>query len=203
MNATEERNGFPFRASNKARFIQRVACYLLQAKRTAMDRSRALVPMRANLVRYLLRRGVDQADAEDAVHAVFVKLLSLNFQIPIFSEEPGAREQYLKTACLNAVRSQYRAFTRRKGRERAWCEDTVRTAFAEYAESREQDRLEVSIALSTMLDALPLSMVRAFVLCELQGMPAATAATALDVPVGTVKTWRRRARSFLRQLVGA
>jgi DNA-directed RNA polymerase specialized sigma24 family protein len=163
----------------------------------------AWMDLRVSLVRYLRRRGVGHADAEDAVQSVFFHLLARKeiLHTLLGAQLPDDRERYLRRACINAIHSENRALVRRKCREREWGLGPSSSGACETAIEPDQRAVEISMLLTVMYQALPSPIVRAFALCDVQGLSARHAATILDVPVGTVKTWLRRARSFLRAVV--
>lgn len=143
--------------------------------------------------RTLVRFGIRTADAEDAAQEVFWIFAR---RLPGIS--PGAEKGFLFRTALGVASTRRRSARRRP-------EDAVPQSEldARHAPERGPEQLLVQrrlrACLSLILDRLTEDQRAVLVLIELEGLSAPEAAALLDVPLGTVASRLRRARSaFLK-----
>jgi RNA polymerase sigma factor (sigma-70 family) len=153
--------------------------------------------LRRDLMRFTERFGLRRADAEDIVHQVFQRVI-----VRKGSLDAEARPGYVKKMCLNAVRNEQRSRSRRQRQETAWVVHVDQLERCETPElvvmKREQATLLEGL-LTTLGEELHLPIMRAMLLCDVQGLTVSRAAIELNAPEGTVKTWLRRGRKHLRR----
>jgi RNA polymerase sigma-70 factor (ECF subfamily) len=152
----------------------------------------------AGLYRFAFQMSGSESVAEDAVQEVFMALLDAEIK---FDPSRGALSSYLYGAARNQV-------LRRLTKERNFVALTdehegpaARADNRSGAASRdpfaEASRGETVEAVRQAVLALPVHYREVVVLCELQEMSYAEAASALDCAVGTVRSRLHRARSLL------
>jgi RNA polymerase sigma-70 factor (ECF subfamily) len=154
-----------------------------------------LVRTYANSVNgYLARCGVPAGDRDDVFQDVFCKVhRALASGLP-----DGPVRPWLFAIAVNAARDSFRrAKVRRVVRleERAG-EDVPADARAERPDRAAEAR-ETAMFLESELGKLPLDQREPIVLCCIEGMSLADAASALGAPVDTIKTRLRRGRLAL------
>jgi RNA polymerase sigma-70 factor (ECF subfamily) len=139
--------------------------------------------------RTLVRFGVRRADAEDAAQEVFWV-----FARRLPGIVAGAEKGFLFRTALGVASTRRRSARRRP-------EDAVPQSELDARRAPERGPEELLVQrrlrqrLSQVLDALSEEQRTVFVLVELEGLSAPEAATLLDVPVGTVASRLKRARS--------
>jgi RNA polymerase sigma-70 factor (ECF subfamily) len=134
------------------------------------------------------------ADLDDLVHATFVE---------VYRSAPGFRgrasaKTWIFGVAVNVARHHARGEARRR---------RFLTALAGTRPTAVQpsDAAEHHHALGRMAEAigeLPYARRAAFVLCEIEGLTAAEAASVLDVRPGTIGRWLHEARKTLREAIG-
>lgn len=147
-------------------------------------------------VRRFLARAcqVPAADLDDLVHATFLE---------VYRSAGGFRGRAsAKTWIFGIAVNVSRHHARGEARRRRFL-----TALADVGPDPipPQEVLERRHALSRMaaaLNGLPYARRGAFVLCELEGLTAAEAATVLGVRPGTIGRWLHEARKWLRSAMG-
>jgi RNA polymerase sigma-70 factor (ECF subfamily) len=123
--------------------------------------------------------------AEEIVQEVFLSLLSASHG---FVEENGNLQGYLIGTARNMLRSRFR-------QERRIVESEPASSGGELFEalSQEQELRELRAAVLS----LPPNYREVVVLCDLEGMDYSQAASALNCPLGTVRSRLHRARAIL------
>lgn len=142
--------------------------------------------------RALKRLGVPDADADDGAQQVFVVAARRLAEI-----EPGRERQYLLGIALRVASDVRR--TRRRRPEVPL--DTVPESPNAHGFAPDDlvDEKRAREALARILDGLSVPLREAFVLFELQELPAPQVAELLGISVGTVASRVRRARDAIRQ----
>jgi RNA polymerase sigma-70 factor (ECF subfamily) len=139
-------------------------------------------------------------EAEDLTQEVFVKVYQT---LGRYRESDGPFGGWLMTVARNHAIDHYR----RRKQERLRRTDDP--ALLEAMPAREEhpiaglEREERSRLVHSGLRALPLDLRLPLILCDLQGLPYEEIASALGIPLGTVKSRINRARLELaKRLVG-
>ncbi|WP_431676525.1 RNA polymerase sigma factor [Kitasatospora sp. KL5] len=148
------------------------------------------------LFQYALRASGDWAAAEDAVSLTFLEAWRLRGKL---QEDGGTVRPWLFGIAANVLRNTARAARRHRA---ALARMPVREAVPDFTEEL-VERLDGSAQLAATRRAL--SRLRrgereVFALCVWSGLDYASAAEALGVPVGTVRSRLSRARARLRVL---
>jgi RNA polymerase sigma-70 factor (ECF subfamily) len=157
-------------------------------------RLRAIVTEHFDFVwRSLVRLGVPERDADDALQQVFIVASR-----KLGAIEPGRERGFLFGTALRLAARARRTHQRRRevldGLQRdeldpaPWPDDRVDTARAH-------------LAAQAMLDRMPLELRAVFVLFELEEMTMAEIAKMLELPPGTVASRLRRAREHFQARV--
>lgn len=136
----------------------------------------------------------DPQSAEDLVHDVFVCLPKALCGY----RGDGGMLSFLRGMAINHARHHVRAAMRRRAAMDRLAHE------AEQASNLAPQLIEqraLSRRLSAALDALPLHMRVAFVLCEVEELSSAEAAQIIHVPAATVRTRVARAKERLRKLL--
>jgi RNA polymerase sigma-70 factor, ECF subfamily len=155
---------------------------------------RAIADVRAKLLRFLLRRGTPESDGEDVVQQVMLELSKRRHR---FEDATGSRlNGYAHRLALGALFKRHRSTKRRLLRETEWCELQVKRHGGGDGEDMVVERERLKLALS-VLTALPGELMTPMMLCSINGLPTAQAATLLGLPLGTVKSRIRLARSLM------
>jgi RNA polymerase sigma-70 factor (ECF subfamily) len=148
-------------------------------------------------VRTFARRLVGHdAEAEDLVHEVFVRL-------------PAAARRFrgdasLRTLLVAMAINHARQYVRAAARRRAATERMEREQRSRPAAAADPgERHALAQALSRALDALPLDQRVAFVLCEVEERSSAEAAVVAGTSDGTMRARLRLAKLKLRALLTA
>jgi RNA polymerase sigma-70 factor (ECF subfamily) len=131
----------------------------------------------------------DLAEAEDAVHEAFARVLAS----PRSFLQADDAERWLRVAALNVARTRYR---------RRWLFDRlVRAGRVEVAPAAAPALSGDRVALLAALRRLAPPTREAVVLHHLADLSVAEVAATLDVPVGTVKARLARGRATLARLL--
>lgn len=146
---------------------------------------------KAPVYAFLCRSGVPDRDCEDVFQEVFIKI----HQNARRFDEERELHPWVFTIVVNTTRS----YLRRHGRRAVSMEQMpaesidaeAPSAERELATKQAMDRLQAEIR------ALPERHREALLLAVVENLSMRDIATVLDVPVNTVKTWLRRARSRL------
>jgi len=140
---------------------------------------------------YLVRSGIEEAARDDLFQEIFAAI----HRAAAAYEPERPLKPWVFAVVANAVRSHYR---KARGRARAVAaharqrDDRAAPDSEVLAEGREMAAwIECAIA------ALPASQREVIVLCCIEQLPQHDAATALGIPLNTVKTHLRRARLAL------
>jgi len=146
--------------------------------------------------RCLRRLGLAPEDADDAAQQVFI----------VFSRHLPDIAEGQERAFLFGTAVRVAANVRRK-RQHVQLVDPERLEEA-LVELRDPEwlleRRRAGALLDLLLEELPVEQRTVFVLCEVEGLTKSEAATALEIPEGTVASRLRRARAHLhRRLTGA
>lgn len=164
------------------------------ASASSHGRANALVKAHFAFVwRSLLRLGVPQADAEDALQQVFIVAARRIDDI-----EPDRERAFLfGTAVRLASRARRTVQRRREVLDDAPGEQLDPDPSAE----EQLDRARARAELEAILDDMPIELRAVFVLFELEQETMAEIATILDLPPGTVASRLRRAREHFQAAV--
>ncbi len=154
------------------------------------------VELRQRIFRFTRAYGVGRADADDITQQVLEYLVLHPSAGGAAQRRP---EPYVRRMCLNAIRSEHRVRMRRSRREQAYTAEPGTHDTPENQLAEKEKGEQCFVALSMMVEALPFSVVSSFVLCDLLSLPAPFVATMVGRPEGTVRTWLRSARSWLRR----
>jgi RNA polymerase sigma-70 factor (ECF subfamily) len=157
----------------------------------------ALYDRHEPLVRRFLAR-VSYADAADLADLVQTTFLEIHRSAGRFAARSAARTFILGIAANTA-----RAFVRKEVRRRSFLDGyATRPAAGGAGPFESLERRQMAARLDEELAKLPADLRLAFVLCDLEELPAAEAATILGVRAGTV-WWRlHEARKALRAALG-
>lgn len=141
--------------------------------------------------RSLRRLGVPATDVDDCTQQVCWVLAR-----KLDTIEEGCERPFVFSTALRVASDARRSRTRRREvfEEPAEIVDTRPTP--EQVAQQRRDRA----LLDEVLDAMPLELRTVFVLFELEELPTAEIAAALDLPTGTVASRLRRAREEFRSI---
>ncbi|WP_380279203.1 RNA polymerase sigma factor [Kitasatospora purpeofusca] len=149
-----------------------------------------------DLYRYAVRATGDWAVAEDVVQLTFLEAWRLRHKL---REDGGAVRPWLFGIAANVMRNTARATRRhRAAMERLPARETV-PDFADELVGRLDDSAQLAAARRA-LGRLRKAEREVFGLCVWAGLDYASAAEALGVPIGTVRSRLSRARTKLRAL---
>lgn len=130
-----------------------------------------------------LHRRVGNADqAADLAHDTFIRLLSSD-RVPVALDEPRA---FLTTVAQRLVSNHWRREKLEKAYLEALAQVPNKTAWSPEARAI---MLETLVELDRLLDGLPATVRRAFLLSQLDGQTHAQVAQALDISIPTVKRY--------------
>jgi RNA polymerase sigma factor (sigma-70 family) len=147
----------------------------------------ALCALRRVLVEWLRRFGVPDADIEDVAHETLLDLCDRPEQLRALCLDELRGYAYL--AAEHAAMDHIRTGRRRLMRERLWLMLQPRDL---------EPRVADLIVAKAVLHTLPDPLAAVLLLCDVQGFSLSDAATTLCAPLGTVKTWLRKARERSR-----
>jgi len=142
--------------------------------------------------RMLKRLGVPDAGCDDAAQQVFLVALRRLEEI-----EPNGERPYLYGIALRVAADARRSILRRRETPIDGAHE-LGTDLGASPEELLDDKRALGV-LSAHLARLPDDMREAFVLFELEELPAPEVAALLGVPVGTVASRVRRARELIRR----
>jgi RNA polymerase sigma-70 factor (ECF subfamily) len=157
------------------------------AYRPAAERARALVAQHFDFIWRLLRRlGVPEGDVDDAAQQVFI----------VASRRLGDIAEGCERTFLFGTALRTAATVRRNLRRRQrWVETSHRDAPSEESSPDEVvERRQALAVLDEVLRALSDEQRVVFVLCELEELTVAEAATVIGIAAGTAASRLRRAR---------
>jgi RNA polymerase sigma-70 factor (ECF subfamily) len=139
------------------------------------------------VIRSLRYLGVREADLDDTLQEVFLVV----YQRLNDYEEKGRARAWLYSICTRVARTQLRKVGRRRESAMpAYSEESVEPTQLERVEDRE------ALALGhRLLDQLPPPQREVFVLYEVEDMPMAEIAQALDCPLQTAYSRLHKARA--------
>lgn len=160
-------------------------------------RLRSMVAAHLDVVwRALLRLGVPEAGVDDAVQQVFIVVARRLEEI-----DPLRERQYLLGIALRVASDARHALQRRRevplGDSREVDELLMESAAVPLADQL-LDEKRARAVLASILESMPAELREAFVLFELEELPAPAVADILAIPAGTVASRVRRAREFVR-----
>ncbi|MDQ3908159.1 MAG: sigma-70 family RNA polymerase sigma factor [Acidobacteriota bacterium] len=157
----------------------------------------------AGLYRFALQMSGSESVAEDVTQEVFMALLDEEIN---FDPSRGALSSYLYGAARNQVLrrlAKERSFVALADEDEGWQAGAdgrrggARRHEARHDPFAEASRSETVESVRQAVLALPVHYREVVVLCELQEMSYADAASALNCAVGTVRSRLHRARSLL------
>ncbi len=144
---------------------------------------------------YCFGRVGDWATAEDLVSVVFLEAWrGRDKQLP-----PGKVLPWLYGIATNVVRNQRRSQRRYAAALKRVPARRADEFFADLADTRLDDERQMQRVLA-MMKKLPRREQEVFALCAWYDLSYEDAATALEIPVGTVRSRLSRARARLREL---
>jgi RNA polymerase sigma-70 factor (ECF subfamily) len=148
-------------------------------------------------VRRFLSRAchIPLVDLDDLVHATFLEVYR---SAPAFRGRASAKTWIFGIA-VNLSRHHARSEARRRRFLSAFA--GLRRAAPALPQERLEQR-EALVRLDAALSGLPYVRRAAFLLCEIEGLTAAEAASVLDVRPGNVGRWLHEARKSLRAAIG-
>ncbi|MEU9042678.1 MULTISPECIES: RNA polymerase sigma factor [unclassified Kitasatospora] len=149
-----------------------------------------------DLYRYAVRATGDWAVAEDVVQLTFLEAWRLRRTL---CEDGGAVRPWLFGIAANVLRNRARAARRHRAAMERLPEREVVPDFADELVGRLDDSAQLAAA-QRALAGLRKAEREVFGLCVWAGLDYASAAEALGVPIGTVRSRLSRARTKLRAL---
>lgn len=152
----------------------------------------------ATVYNYCFRRTGDWSQADELTAIVFLEAWRRRRQVRLEREEALP---WLLGVATNVIRN----LRRSKRRYRSALERLPRERVADFAtdvDERLDDEREMRVVLRA-LRKLPRADQDVLALCAWEGLSYEQAATALDIPVGTVRSRLSRARARLRELLAA
>ncbi|MET8541651.1 sigma-70 family RNA polymerase sigma factor [Kitasatospora sp. NPDC004799] len=150
-----------------------------------------------DLYRYAVRVVGDRAAAEDAVQLTFLEAWRLRGKL---REDGGPVRPWLFGIAAHVLRNTTRAARRHRAALARMPDRGVLPDFAEELAGRLDDDARLA-AVRRALARLRKAEREVFGLCVLAGLDYGSAAEALGVPIGTVRSRLSRARTKLRALV--
>jgi RNA polymerase sigma-70 factor (ECF subfamily) len=149
---------------------------------------------------YLLKSGIDRPTADDLFQETFLRVHRAAGQY----DDANPFRAWLFTICGNLLRSHWR---KKKVRRIMLPWTRKRSSTDNHGDPPEMDPPDKSAPadervaarqrmqlIEQQLDHLPAGPRQALLLTRVEGLSLEEAAQALDVPLGTVKTWVRKAR---------
>jgi RNA polymerase sigma-70 factor (ECF subfamily) len=147
-------------------------------------------------VRRFLARAcqVPFADLDDLVHATFLE---------VYRSAPGFRGRAsAKTWIFGIAVNVSRHHARGEARRRRFLTALAGVGHDPIPPQEALERRHTLARMAAALDGLPYARRGAFVLCELEGLTTAEAASVLGVRPGTIGRWLHEARKWLRDAIG-
>jgi len=158
------------------------------------QRLRAMMTAHFNFIwRSLQRLGVSPADIDDGVQQVF---LVASRRMSIITV--GSEQAFLFGTALNVAAEARRNQAKRRD---VPTPDELEAYDPAPPPDELADRARARALLDKVLEAMPIDLRAAFVLYELEEMPIHTIASFLNIPIGTVASRLRRARTEFQRLV--
>lgn len=157
-------------------------------------RLRAIMTTHFNFIwRSLKRLGVPSGEVDDCAQQVF---LVASRKLAVIAE--GSEQSFLFGTALNVAAEARRTAARRKDTPAG---DELEAFDPGPQPDEVADRKRVRALLDKVLEAMPMDLRVTFVLFELEEMPLHQIATLLSIPIGTVASRLRRARTEFQRLV--
>jgi len=156
--------------------------------------SKELPELLPRLWRFALRLAGDPHDAEDLVQRACVRALERQHQFQPGTSTLSWLFSIVHSVWLNEVRAQQ---TRRRGSIQ-WSDELADTVADPSAESPEAYTLQRQII--SAVERLPDAQRAVMLLVAVEGLSYREAATALEVPIGTVMSRLARARQTIGEL---
>lgn len=143
---------------------------------------------------YLTRSGIAAGERDDLFQEIFIKV----HRGAAGRSDNGAVKPWIWTIAVNTVRDHFR---RNKVRSVVHSHSETAEGAISRADGPERaaEGRQTAAWMEQEIAQLPLAQREALLMCALQGLALQEAATALSVPVDTVKTRLRRARLTLAQ----
>lgn len=157
-------------------------------------RLRAMMTTHFNFIwRSLKRLGVPSGEVDDCAQQVF---LVASRKLAIIAD--GSEQSFLFGTALHVAAEARRTAARRKDTPAG---DSLEAFDPAPQPDEIADRKRVRALLDKVLEAMPMDLRVSFVLFELEEMPLHQIATLLSIPIGTVASRLRRARTEFQRLV--
>lgn len=157
-------------------------------------RLRAMMTTQFNFIwRSLKRLGVSSGEVDDCAQQVF---LVASRKLAIITE--GSEQAFLFGTALHVAAEARRTAARRKDTPAG---DSLEAFDPAPQPDEIADRKRNRALLDKVLEAMPMDLRVSFVLFELEEMPLHQIATLLSIPIGTVASRLRRARTEFQRLV--
>ena len=134
-------------------------------------------------------------EAEDAFQATFLVLAREAPRLTI----RDSLGPWLHSVAVRISLYARRARARRQSQERIWSEQVAARSIADPGSQDPLERDESICMVQTEIAGLPKRLRACVVLCDLEGLSYAQAASQLNLPLGTVQSRLARARSRLRE----
>jgi RNA polymerase sigma-70 factor (ECF subfamily) len=146
----------------------------------------------------LLRMTGERSVAEDLLQETFLRLWR---RAGTFDTTRGAFLPWLLTVARNLALDRIRSSAERRRRREDPAEHTPEPSIGGRGEAWVDDR-RTARNVSAALETFPVEQRRAIELAYFEGMSHGEVATAMDRPLGAVKTWIRTALLSLKQELG-
>ena len=152
------------------------------------------VELKTNLHRFITRRARNEADADDILQEVFVKIHSNIGSV----RDSTKLHSWVYQITRNAITDYYRS--RRSDLSLDESPDAFEIAGYEQAEA-ETEREEIMVCLNPMVERLPEDYREALKMSDVIGLKQAVVATELNISLSGAKSRVQRARSKMKDML--
>ena len=152
------------------------------------------VELKTNLHRFIARRAANEADADDILQEVFVKIHSNIGRL----RDSTKLHSWVYQITRNAITDYYRS--RRSDLSLDASPDAFDIAGEEPPEA-EAEREEIMVCLSPMVERLPEDYRKALKMSDVIGLKQAVVATELNISLSGAKSRVQRARSKMKDML--